>query len=190
MVMKILVLDNYDSFTYNLVHMLRELGHAPAIFRNDEIALEAVAAYDKILLSPGPGIPDEAGILKPLIAHYGKSKSIFGVCLGHQAIAEVFGGTLFNIPNVLHGVTSQANIVDQHEILFRSVPDGFRVCHYHSWAVSEKNLPAELKVTATNKEGLIMALRHQSLDVRGVQFHPESIMTEHGMTMMKNWLAN
>jgi anthranilate synthase component II len=188
--MKILVLDNYDSFTYNLVHMLRELGHAPDIFRNDRISLEEVKQYDKILLSPGPGIPDEAGILKQLIKQYASTKSIFGVCLGHQAIAEVFGGTLFNIPNVLHGVTSQVKVTDRDEKLFNNIPLEFKVCHYHSWAVNEKDFPSDLQITATNADGLIMGLRHSKYDVRGVQFHPESIMTENGMAMMRNWLAN
>ncbi|MFM9841121.1 MAG: anthranilate synthase component II [Cyclobacteriaceae bacterium] len=188
--MKILVLDNYDSFTYNLVHMLRELGHEPAIFRNDKITIQEVDQYDKILLSPGPGIPDEAGILKKLIKTYSSTKSILGVCLGHQAIAEVFGGTLFNIPNVLHGVTSQISITDQEERLFKKIPNTFNVCHYHSWAVDVKNFPNDLIVTARNADGLIMALRHKQCDVRGVQFHPESIMTEHGMDIIKNWLIN
>jgi len=186
--MKILVLDNYDSFTYNLVHMIRELGFVPDVFRNDKIELEEVNEFDKILLSPGPGIPDEAGILKPLIKEYASSKSIFGVCLGHQAIGEVFGASLFNIPNVLHGVTSVMQVVRQDEKLFKDVPNEVKVCHYHSWAVSKEDFPDELEVTATNKEGLVMALAHKKFDVRGVQFHPESIMTEHGMTMMKNWL--
>ncbi len=188
--MKILVLDNYDSFTYNLVHMLRELGHEPAIFRNDKISIEEVNQFDKILLSPGPGIPDEAGVLKQVIKTYSSTKSILGVCLGHQAIAEVFGGTLFNIPNVLHGVTSQVSITDSEERLFKKIPSAFNVCHYHSWAVDTKNFPPDLIVTARNADGLIMALRHKKYDVRGVQFHPESIMTEHGMDIIKNWLGN
>jgi anthranilate synthase component II len=186
--MKILVLDNYDSFTYNLVHMLRELGHTPDIFRNDRIAIEEVGSYDKILLSPGPGIPDEAGILKQLIKQYASTKSILGVCLGHQAIAEVFGGILFNIPNVLHGVTSQVSVTDAEETLFKKIPSAFNVCHYHSWAVDVKSFPNDLTITARNADGLVMALRHKQYDVRGVQFHPESIMTEHGMDMIKNWL--
>jgi anthranilate synthase component II len=187
--MKILVLDNYDSFTYNLVHIIRELGHEMDIFRNDKISIAEVGKYDKILLSPGPGIPDEAGILKAVIKTYASSKSILGVCLGHQAIAEVFGGTLFNIPNVLHGVTSTVEVIEKDEKLFQQVPTTFTACHYHSWAVKPENLPAELKVTATNKDGLVMALAHTQLDVRGVQFHPESIMTEHGIQMIKNWLT-
>ncbi len=188
--MKILVLDNYDSFTYNLVHIIRELGHEMDIFRNDKIALEEVKKYDKILLSPGPGIPDEAGIMKDVIKTYSPSKSILGVCLGHQGIAEAFGAKLFNIPNVLHGVTSKAIITDKAEKLFKGLPDRFEVCHYHSWAVVAESIPSELTVTATNPDGLVMAIAHKKFDVRGVQFHPESIMTEHGKKIIENWLVN
>ena len=187
--MKILVLDNYDSFTYNLVHIIRELGYRMDIFRNDKIRLEEVKIYDKILLSPGPGIPDEAGIMKQLIREYGSSKSILGVCLGHQGIAEVFGARLYNIPKVLHGVTSQIIVKKRNEKLFRDVPESFMATHYHSWAVVEDSIPDELEVTAVNKEGLVMALSHKKNDVRGVQFHPESVMTEHGPRMIENWLA-
>jgi anthranilate synthase component II len=186
--MKILVLDNYDSFTYNLVHIIRELGHPVEIHRNDKIALEDVKAYDKILLSPGPGIPDEAGILKALINEYKSSKSILGVCLGHQAIAEVYGATLFNIPRVLHGVTSKAHVLNRTEKLFVDIPEYFDATHYHSWAVVPESIPASVEVTAVNDEGLVMALAHRHDDVRGVQFHPESIMTEHGKKMIANWL--
>jgi anthranilate synthase component II len=186
--MKILVLDNYDSFTYNLVHMIRELGFTPDIFRNDQISLADVKSYDKILLSPGPGIPEEAGILKSLIREYASSKSIFGVCLGHQAIGEVFGASLYNIPKVLHGVTSTIRVINPTEKIFKDVPVDVKVCHYHSWAVSDVGFPNELEITARNSDGLVMALAHRAYDVRGVQFHPESIMTEHGMAMMKNWL--
>jgi|ERR1041385_6071820 anthranilate synthase component 2 len=188
--MKILVLDNYDSFTYNLVHILRELGHAPDIYRNDKIAIEEVKKYDKIMLSPGPGIPDEAGILKPLIREYAKSKSILGVCLGHQAIGEVFGAELFNIPKVLHGVTSKVEIVDKDEYLFHGVKNNFDATHYHSWAVKPGTVPPSLKTTAMNGEGLIMGLRHVEYDVKGVQFHPESVMTTEGPKMIANWLKN
>jgi anthranilate synthase component 2 len=186
--MKILVFDNYDSFTYNLVHIIRELGYKPDVFRNDEIALEDISQYDKILLSPGPGIPDEAGILKPLIQQYADKKSILGVCLGHQAIAEVFGAKLYNIKNVLHGVTSQAKVIVQDEVLFQHVSTRFQATHYHSWAVSDENFPDMLEVTATNEANIIMALRHKKFDVRGVQFHPESIMTPEGRQMIKNWI--
>lgn len=187
--MKILVLDNYDSFTYNLVHIIRELGYPLDVIRNNKIALEAVDKYDKILLSPGPGIPDEAGILKDVIRTYGATKSILGVCLGHQGIAEVFGGSLINIPKVLHGVTSTVEVVEE-DILFKGIPKKFTATHYHSWAVVKESLPDELKITAVNDEGLVMAIAHTQLDVRGVQFHPESIMTEHGKEMINNWLTN
>lgn len=186
--MKILVLDNYDSFTYNLVHIIRELGHIMDVFRNDKIRLEEVKAYDKILLSPGPGIPDEAGIMKPLISEYGSSKSILGVCLGHQGLAEVFGARLYNIPKVLHGVTSQVMVLNRNERLFRGIPETFTATHYHSWAVVQDSIPPELEVTAVNPEGLVMALSHNKYDVRGVQFHPESVMTEHGPQLIANWL--
>lgn len=188
--MKILVLDNYDSFTYNLVHILRALGHKPEIHRNDKISVEQVAAFDKILLSPGPGIPDEAGIMKQVIAAYAPTKSILGICLGHQGIAEVFGAKLFNIPKVLHGVTSHSTIVDAQEILFKNIGSPFQSTHYHSWAVVPESIPTVLKVTAVNEEGLIMGLSHTQYDVRGLQFHPESIMTPEGGKMIENWLAN
>jgi anthranilate synthase component 2 len=188
--MRILVLDNYDSFTYNLVHILRELGHAPDIFRNDKIAVEDIKKYDKIMLSPGPGVPDEAGIMKELIREYGKTKSILGICLGHQGIGEVFGAQLFNIPKVLHGVTSKVSILDKDEYLFHNVKDNFDATHYHSWAVRSDSIPSSLKVTATNGEGLIMGLRHVQYDVKGVQSHPESIMTIEGSKMIANWIKN
>ncbi len=187
--MKILVIDNYDSFTYNLVHIIRELGHTMDIFRNDKISVEQVKQYDKILLSPGPGIPDEAGIMKQVVKEYGSSKSILGVCLGHQGIAEVFGAQLYNIPKVLHGVTSEVIIKNRKEKMFLDLPEKFVVTHYHSWAVVPESITADLEVTAVNKDGLVMALTHKKYDVRGVQFHPESIMTEHGPKMIKNWLS-
>lgn len=187
--MKILVLDNYDSFTYNLVHIIRETGYTVDVFRNDKISLEEVGHYDKILLSPGPGIPDEAGIMKQVIKTYGPTKSILGICLGHQGIAEVYGASLFNIPQVLHGVTSRSEIKDNEEYLFKGVNSGFEATHYHSWAVLPESIPSGLIVTAVNEEGLIMGLRHASYDVRGLQFHPESIMTPAGPAMIKNWLA-
>jgi len=188
--MKILILDNYDSFTYNLVHMIRELKYDYDVFRNDKIELDEVERYDKILLSPGPGIPDEAGIMKKIVREYSASKSILGICLGHQGIAEVFGASLYNIPVVLHGVTSRARILDDQEILFKGVSPDFDACHYHSWAVQPDSLSSELKLTATNDEGMIMGLSHVKYDVRGLQFHPESIMTPEGPKMIKNWLEN
>jgi anthranilate synthase component 2 len=188
--MKILVLDNYDSFTYNLVHILRKLGHEPDIIRNDKISVEEVKKYDKIMLSPGPGVPDEAGIMKALIQEYGPTKSILGICLGHQGIAEVFGATLFNIPKVLHGVTSKVQIGDTDEYLFRGVVNDFDATHYHSWAVVPDSITSDLKVTATNSEGLIMGIRHVKYDVKGLQFHPESVMTIEGPKMIANWVQH
>ncbi len=188
--MKILVLDNYDSFTFNLVHILRAQGYAPDIYRNDKIELATVNNYDKILLSPGPGIPDEAGIMKAVIREYGSKKSILGICLGHQGIAEVYGAELFNIPTVLHGVTSTAQVVDSSEYLFAGVSQTFQATHYHSWAVKPETMSDQLKITATNAEGLIMALSHIRYDVKGLQFHPESIMTPEGSKMILNWLKN
>ena len=188
--MKILVLDNYDSFTYNLVHIVRALGYPVDIFRNDKISLEEVKKYDKIMLSPGPGIPDEAGIMKKVVSEYGPTKSILGICLGHQGIGEVYGAKLFNIPKVLHGVTSTAEIRDDDEYLFKGVPHTFQATHYHSWAVLADSISGELKVTAVNNEGLVMGLRHKKYDVKGLQFHPESIMTPEGPKMIANWLRN
>lgn len=188
--MKILVLDNYDSFTYNLVHIIRELGYAMDIFRNDKISVEEVKKYDKILLSPGPGIPDEAGIMKSVIKEYGPSKSILGICLGHQGIGEVYGAKLFNIPKVLHGVTSVAEVKDDDEYLFKGVPKTFQATHYHSWAIVPETISKDLQVTAVNNEGLVMGVKHSKYDVRGLQFHPESIMTPEGPKMIANWLKN
>lgn len=186
---KILVLDNYDSFVYNLVHLLRELGESPEVIRNDKISLEAVEAYDKILLSPGPGIPNEAGIMPAIITRYAAEKSILGVCLGHQAIAESFGARLYNLPEVLHGLSSQLEITAAPCPLFANLPHKFQVGHYHSWVVEEESLPAELEVTARDERGNLMALQHQDYKVWGLQFHPESILTEHGKAMIANWLA-
>ncbi|MBS1542674.1 MAG: aminodeoxychorismate/anthranilate synthase component II [Bacteroidetes bacterium] len=188
--MKMLVIDNYDSFTYNLVHILRDLGIEPDVFRNDKISVDEVGQYDKILLSPGPGLPSEAGIMPELIRTYAPSKSILGVCLGHQAIAEAFGSDLYNLREVLHGVTSATRVVDTSEYLFSGLPDQIRVTHYHSWAVEEKSIKGDLKVTARNDDGVVMALAHQTYDVRGLQFHPESIMTEHGKKIIENWVTN
>jgi anthranilate synthase component 2 len=187
--MKLLVLDNYDSFTYNLVHIVRQLGVTPDVIRNDHISVAEADVYDKILLSPGPGIPDEAGVLKPLIRAWGATKSILGICLGHQAIAEVFGALLYNLPDVRHGVTSTARpTVDDY--LFHGISPVFQVTHYHSWAVHPASLTANLEITATNAEGMVMALRHRTFDVRGLQFHPESIMTPEGPHMIANWLKS
>jgi anthranilate synthase component 2 len=188
--MKILVLDNYDSFTYNLVHIIREQNVDYDVFRNDKISIEDVSLYDKILLSPGPGIPDEAGIMKEVIKRYGPFKSILGICLGHQGIAEVYGGLLFNIPKVLHGVTSVTHVLDKDEKLFKGLPDSFQATHYHSWAVVPGSLSPELKMTAENDEGMIMGIRHVAYDIHGLQFHPESIMTPEGPGMIRNWILD
>ncbi len=186
---KILILDNYDSFTYNLVHALEHLsGQAVDVFRNDEISLEAVDQYDKIVLSPGPGLPAESGIMLDLIRHYAPTKSILGVCLGHQAIGEAFGGTLENLSKVFHGLATPADIVDLEEPLFQGLPQKQSVGRYHSWVVAKGYLPDCLKITALDEEGQIMAMRHKTYNVRGVQFHPESILTEHGEKMLANWL--
>ncbi|MFN8353530.1 MAG: aminodeoxychorismate/anthranilate synthase component II [Spirosomataceae bacterium] len=186
--MKILVLDNYDSFTYNLVYMLRELGQDVEVFRNDKISLEDVQQYDKILLSPGPGIPSEAGILLEVIKEYAPTKSIFGVCLGHQAIGEAFGATLHNMGDVLHGVTTKCLITDPSEKLFEGIPSEIEVCRYHSWTVVPETMPAELKITAVDENGYVMAEAHTKYDVRGVQFHPEAYLTQFGKEMITNWL--
>ncbi len=188
--MKILVLDNYDSFVYNLVHMIRELGYEMDIYRNDKIPLEAVKSYDKILLSPGPGIPVEAGIMLDLIREYAPSKSILGVCLGHQAIGEAFGAKLLNLPEVLHGIASQNTILVEDEKLFQNLPATFKIAHYHSWVVDERTINGSLRVTGRDTQQNLMALSHTQYDVKGVQFHPESILTEYGMEMMRNWLSD
>lgn len=187
--MKILVLDNYDSFTYNLVHIIRRLGHISqtSVYRNDKISLEEVASYDKILLSPGPGVPKDAGIMPELLQQYGPTKSILGVCLGHQAIGEAFGGSIFNMAEVLHGVATQVKL-DTADLLFQGLPENVNVCRYHSWAIDRDALPTGIKVTAEDDAGQVMAIAHQQYDVRGVQFHPESILTEHGEEMINNWL--
>ncbi|WP_053224204.1 anthranilate synthase component II [Roseivirga seohaensis] len=188
--MKILILDNYDSFTYNLVHYLRELakGAEMKVVRNDQITIDEVEAYDKILLSPGPGIPEEAGIMPELIKRYGATKSILGVCLGHQAIAEAYGASLYNMSEVLHGVSSKIKVVKPEDRLFNGIPSEYEICHYHSWNVSKENLGNELEVTAYDELGEIMAISHKEYDVKGVQFHPESIMTEYGHKLLENWL--
>ena len=188
--MKILVLDNYDSFVYNLVYILKELGGDVDVFRNDKITLEAVEKYDKILLSPGPGIPEEAGILLDLIKYYAPTKSIFGVCLGHQAIGEAFGAKLHNMGDVLHGVTTNCLITDPNEILFQGIPSEIEVCRYHSWTVLPETMPADLKITAIDEKGYVMAEAHQKFDVRGVQFHPEAYLTQHGVKMVENWIKS
>lgn len=184
----ILVIDNYDSFTYNLVHLLNELGEEPVVLRNDKFTLEDVAQYDKILLSPGPGIPSEAGLLLDVIRQYASTKSILGVCLGQQAIAEVFGGKLYNLEKPVHGTATAITVLGDSDITFNGLPKSFEVGRYHSWAVDKTGLPEELEVTAVDEKGVIMAIRHKQFDVRGVQFHPESVLTQHGKEMVANWL--
>jgi len=187
---KILIIDNYDSFTYNLVHLVNELGLSCEVWRNDQFKLEHVDRFDKIILSPGPGIPSEAGLLLPVIERYAPTKSIFGVCLGQQAIAEVFGGSLYNLSRPMHGIATPIKVTDVEEVVFKGLPSVFKVGRYHSWVVSNEGLPADLEVTAIDElDGSIMALRHKTYDVRGVQFHPESVLTEYGKEMMQNWLA-
>lgn len=186
--MKILVIDNYDSFTFNLVHLLNECGHQPIVWRNDKFKLEEVQEFDKIVLSPGPGIPSEAGLLLDVIRKYSPQKSILGVCLGVQAIAEVFGGSLYNLSYPVHGRATEMEVLDQEESLFNGLPATFKIGRYHSWAVNREDLPPELKVTAKDTDGVIMALRHTEYKVKGVQFHPESVLTEYGKQMIGNWL--
>lgn len=185
---KILVIDNYDSFVYNLVHYLESLDCEVVVKRNDQLSLDEVEAFDKILLSPGPGIPDEAGLLKPIIQKYGATKSIFGVCLGQQAIGEVYGGTLQNLKDVYHGVATQIKTTVTDALLFKGLKNTFEVGRYHSWVVAKENFPTSLEITAVDENGQIMALRHREYDVRGVQFHPESVLTPDGMKMLENWI--
>jgi anthranilate synthase component 2 len=190
--MKILVFDNYDSFTYNLVHLVEQItGNRVDVYRNDELPLEKVKDYDKILLSPGPGVPSEAGLLLPLIKEYAATKSILGVCLGHQAIGEAFGGTLTNLSTVYHGIATPVQQIThegKHSRLFEGLAEEFVVGRYHSWVVDQENLPSDLQITAKEEHGYIMALEHKTYDVQGVQFHPESILTPDGAIILKNWL--
>ncbi|HEX2608152.1 MAG TPA: aminodeoxychorismate/anthranilate synthase component II [Flavisolibacter sp.] len=192
--MKILVFDNYDSFTYNLVHLVKKIvKDAVEVHRNDQIPLEKVAEFDKIILSPGPGIPEEAGLLLPLIKEYAASKSILGVCLGHQAIGQAFGGKLVNLSQVYHGVATPVKQVSHTgnqsgNALFNQLPETLSVGRYHSWIVSKEAFPEELEVTAEDENGYIMALQHKRYDIQGVQFHPESVLTPDGETILRNWL--
>ena len=187
--MKILVFDNYDSFTYNLVHLVEKILHQKVdVYRNDQIALEDVSGYDKIILSPGPGIPEEAGLLLPLIKEYATTKSILGVCLGHQAIGQAFGGTLKNLDKVYHGVATKINILDENAPILKGLGNEVEVGRYHSWIVAKENFPSELEITAVDDNGYVMALQHKKFDVQGVQFHPESVLTPDGEKMLRNWL--
>ena len=184
---KILVIDNYDSFVYNLVHYLEELDCKVVVRRNDQLHIDDVEDYDKILLSPGPGIPDEAGLLKPIIEKYAATKSILGVCLGMQAIGEVFGGTLRNLDDVYHGVATRIDLFVDDEYIFKGLNKELKVGRYHSWVV-ERNLPPVLQATSYDEKGEVMSLRHTEYDVRGVQFHPESVLTPEGKKMIQNWV--
>ena len=192
--MKILIFDNYDSFTYNLVHMVERITNEKAdVYRNDKISLESINEYDKIILSPGPGLPCESGLLLPLIKKFAPFKSIMGVCLGQQAIAEVFGGKLINLKNVYHGVATKI-MVDEHRTkmqndVFKDLPSELDAGRYHSWVVDNEDFPDDLEITARDENGLIMGLRHKTFDVQGVQFHPESVLTPDGEKMMRNWLG-
>lgn len=187
--MKILVIDNYDSFTYNLVHAIKKIsGLSVDVYRNDEIALEEIDQYDKIVLSPGPGIPEEAGLLLDIITQYAPTKSILGVCLGHQAIGEAFGGRLRNMNRVLHGIATPVLLTHNKSKLFKGLPDTFEVGRYHSWIVRSEQLPKCLQVTSYDKDGLIMSMQHKKYDVQSLQFHPESVLTPMGEQIIENWL--
>ncbi len=187
--MKILILDNYDSFTYNLVHMVEKItDKCPDVYRNDEISIEEVGAYDVIILSPGPGIPDEAGILKEVIKTYAGKIPIFGVCLGLQAITEVFGGRIINLDDVFHGVATEMSVTDKEAIIFKGLPESFMAARYHSWAASDDGFPEDIKVTARDEDGGIQALEHKKFKVSAVQFHPESILTDVGEQIVTNFI--
>lgn len=185
--MKIVIIDNYDSFTYNLSHLVKELGAEVTVYRNDQFEMPQLEEFDKIILSPGPGIPSEAGLLMDVIRSYAGKKPILGVCLGHQAIGEVFGGKLENLSDVFHGVAT-TGINFHNDPIFEGIGDHFTMGRYHSWIVSKDGLPDCLEITAESEEGQIMAMRHKQYDVRGIQFHPESVLTPEGKTMIKNWI--
>lgn len=184
--MKILMLDNYDSFTYNIVHYVESFDYEVDVFRNDKISLEAIDAYDKIILSPGPGVPEEAGILLDTIKQYASSKCILGICLGHQAIGQVFGAELYNVGKVIHGKSRNTKVI-QKDILFDGLEDNFESGRYHSWAIRNVNSP--LVVTAVDDDNIVQAIKHETYNVRGVQFHPESVMTPSGKKIIENWLT-
>ena len=187
--MKIVIIDNYDSFTYNLSHLVKELGAEVSVMRNDEFELEALDAFDKIILSPGPGIPSEAGLLLEVIRHYAGRKPILGVCLGHQAIGEVFGGKLTNLSTVFHGVATEGTQLG-NDYLFDGLPERITMGRYHSWVVDREGWPEALEVTALSDEGQVMALRHREMDIHGIQFHPESVLTPDGRHMLENFIRH
>ncbi|MBQ8454552.1 MAG: aminodeoxychorismate/anthranilate synthase component II [Bacteroidaceae bacterium] len=184
---KIVIIDNYDSFTYNLSHLVKALGAEVTVYRNDQFEMSQLGSFDKIILSPGPGIPSEAGLLLDVIRSYAGRKPILGVCLGHQAIGEVFGGTLRNLSDVYHGVATPVDVTTD-DYLFEGLPKTFEVGRYHSWVVDTEGLPDCLEVTSVSQEGFIMSLRHREFDIRGIQYHPESVLTPAGETIVKNWL--
>lgn len=185
----ILVIDNYDSFTYNLVHAIKKISGLPVdVYRNDEISLEEIEKYDRIVLSPGPGLPEEAGLLLDIIKKFAPTKKILGVCLGHQAIGEAFGGTLHNMKKVLHGIATPVELTDNESVLFKGLPETFEVGRYHSWIVQQEGLPDCLEVTSYDSDGFIMSMKHKEFDVEGVQFHPESVLTPLGEQIIRNWL--
>ncbi|MHB1107184.1 MAG: anthranilate synthase component II [Lutibacter sp.] len=187
--MKIIIIDNYDSFTYNLVHLVEKItGEYPAVFRNDEITVSAVGAYDLIMLSPGPGIPDEAGILKEVIKTYAATKPIFGVCLGLQAITEVFGGSLENLENVFHGVATTMKVISPDATIYKNIPAEFEAARYHSWIASLSDFPEELEITAVDEFGSVMSLQHKKYNICAVQYHPESILTPIGEQIVRNFI--
>ena len=185
--MKVIIIDNYDSFTYNLAHLVKELGADVTVWYNDCFKLSQIAAFDKILLSPGPGLPSEAGLLLDVIRVYADSKSILGVCLGHQAIAEVYGGGLLNLPNVYHGIASMGTQLGNDPI-FIGLPEQIAMGRYHSWVVNRADFPDILDITALSNDGQIMGLKHKHYDLHGIQFHPESILTPQGRVIIRNWL--
>lgn len=187
--MKIVIIDNYDSFTYNLSHLVKELGAEVTVFRNDKFEMDSLEAFDKIMLSPGPGIPSEAGLMPEVIKRYAQSKPILGICLGHQAIGECFGGRLANLDRVFHGIATEGTQLG-NDYMFNGLPRRITMGRYHSWVVSRDYLPDCLEITAESDEGHIMALRHRTLDIRGLQFHPESVLTTDGREMMENWIKH
>lgn len=184
---RIVIIDNYDSFTYNLSHLVKELGAEVSVFRNDKFQMQQLDAFDKIILSPGPGIPSEAGFLLDAIRNYAGRKPILGVCLGHQAIGEVFGAKLKNLNSVFHGIATPATII-QDDYIFNHLPQTLEVGRYHSWIVSKDALPDCLEITSESDEGYIMSLRHKQFDIRGIQYHPESVLTPQGRQIINNWL--
>ncbi|MCM1313220.1 MAG: aminodeoxychorismate/anthranilate synthase component II [Bacteroides sp.] len=187
--MKIVIIDNYDSFTYNLSHLVKELGAEVTVLRNDKFRIEEIEEFDKIILSPGPGIPEEAGLLLEVIRAYKGKKPILGVCLGHQAIGEAFGGKLTNLSSVFHGIATPATII-ANDYLFKGLPSQIEIGRYHSWVVDNESFPDCLEVTSTSDEGYIMSLRHKEYDIRGIQYHPESVLTPFGKDIIRNWIEH